>query len=370
MGTRDASSSTCYAFNLLDKSNWKTFSFKAKNKFEDEGHWQYISDPPVPEKIITQSPAASPATGTIDVVTNNPAYAAGVEGNAKTMHRIVEMVSDNQVPYIEHAKTAVEMWNNLRLIYEAVGMQSMIAVQDKLSTIKYAGIESGPLQAHIDIILGYTISIVANPHTTLGTVTPMLLEKEVRQRGILAAKLCEEHALKAHTEKLALAKAHEDKIAVNAVKAYVATQRGSWRGRGGRGGTGGGRGGSAGGDWKKNVTCYGCSGKGHIARDCPLGAKDQAKEKLRLAQLAYNAIGDDEVDHPKVLLTKKTTNVLRSDALFVDSGVSRHLTPDHSSFITYTILAKPIPIQLGDNSEIFAIGCGTRRTHIMSPSGT
>jgi hypothetical protein len=34
-------------------------------------------------------------------------------------------------------------------------MQSMIAVQEKLPTIKYVGIESGPLPAHIDIILGY-----------------------------------------------------------------------------------------------------------------------------------------------------------------------------------------------------------------------
>jgi hypothetical protein len=176
------------------------------------------------------------------------------------------MVSDDQVPYIENATTAAEMWNNLRLIYEAVGMQSMIAVHDKLSTIKYAGIQSGPLQTHIDTILGYatdlkrgndglteskllqlalkslpetftslvqTISVIASPHTTLRTVTPMLLEEEVRQQGVLAAKLQEERALKAHTEKLALAKALEDDIAANAVKAYIATQRGSWRGRGG-----------------------------------------------------------------------------------------------------------------------------------------
>ncbi|KAJ7315312.1 hypothetical protein DFH08DRAFT_630608, partial [Mycena albidolilacea] len=36
---------------------------------------------------------------------------------------------------------------------------------------------------------------------------------------------------------------------------------------------------------------------------------------------------------------------------------------------TYTILVKLIPIQLGDNSHIFAIGCGTRRTHIKSLTG-
>ncbi|KAJ7224598.1 hypothetical protein GGX14DRAFT_330840, partial [Mycena pura] len=42
------------------------------------------------------------------------------------------------------------------------------------------------------------------------------------------------------------------------------------------------------------------------------------------------------------------------------------ITPDRSSFITYTTLAKPIAIQLGDNSEIFAIGVGTRRKRVGS----
>ncbi|KAJ7353667.1 hypothetical protein DFH08DRAFT_640704, partial [Mycena albidolilacea] len=36
---------------------------------------------------------------------------------------------------------------------------------------------------------------------------------------------------------------------------------------------------------------------------------------------------------------------------------------------TYTMLAKPIPIQLGDNSQIYAIGCGTRCTHVETADG-
>lgn len=107
-----------------------------------------------------------------------------------------------------------------------------------------------------------------------------------------------------------------------------------------------------------------------IVRECPLNPKGQAKEKLRLAHLAhlaYNAMNDG--DHPRVLLTKKTTNALRADALFVDSGASRHLTSDRSSFVSYTTLEKPIPIQLGDNSEIHAIRAGTSRTHVKTPTG-
>ncbi|KAJ7754912.1 hypothetical protein B0H14DRAFT_3512430 [Mycena olivaceomarginata] len=138
MGTPDVST-PCYLFNQLADKNWKTFSFKAKNKFEDEDHWKYVAEPIVPPTLIVQRPAVSPATGMVDTEIVNPEYAEWKKGNDKTMRRIVEMVSDDQVPYIEHAQTAQEMWNNLWAIYEAVGMQSMIAVQEKLSTIKYAG---------------------------------------------------------------------------------------------------------------------------------------------------------------------------------------------------------------------------------------
>jgi hypothetical protein len=58
-------------------------------------------------------------------------------------------------------------------------------------------------------------------HTNLLAVTPVLLNEEVRQCKVLANRLGEEHALKAHTEQLVLAKAHEDGIAAAAVKAFV-----------------------------------------------------------------------------------------------------------------------------------------------------
>jgi hypothetical protein len=224
MGPPDVSTRG-YQFNQLDKKNWKTFSWKAQNKFEDEDQWQYIIGPPVTEMLIVQRPALASAMGTVDTKIVNPDYADWKKGNDKTMRRIAEMVQDDQVQYIEHATTAQEMWNNLRDVYEAVGMQSMIATQDKLSTIKYAGIESGPLQDHLDIILGYANdlrrgkdgltdykllqltlkslppeftsliqSISLSGHTSLGGVTQVLLEEETRQRVALESNRREEHA--------------------------------------------------------------------------------------------------------------------------------------------------------------------------------
>jgi hypothetical protein len=255
--------------------------------------------------------------GIVEEIITNPAYVEWHKGDEKTKRQIIEMVNDDQIAYIRDAQTAAEMWDSLRRIYQRLGMQSMIAIHEKISTIKYAGVESRPLQTHLDIILRYTSklkrgngalsdykllqymlkslpseftslvqTISLTGHTSIQAVTTVLLEEEVRQRSILEGQRREEHTLKGQTEKLALAKAHNEQTAADAVKAYVATQRGTWSRRGGRGGRGGGRSGMSGGDWKKDVTCYGCGNKGHIAQDCRLSAKDQVKEKLCLAQVA------------------------------------------------------------------------------------
>ena len=155
MGPGDASSVTRYTFNQLDSKNWKTFSYKAKSKLEDEDRWQYIAKPAVLPTIVVRQPAVSPAMGTVNVTIINPDYADWEKGNLKTMRRITEMVSDDQVAYIMDATTAAEMWTNLRTIYEPTGMLSMIATHEKLANIKYGGITSGQLQDHLDIIRGY-----------------------------------------------------------------------------------------------------------------------------------------------------------------------------------------------------------------------
>jgi hypothetical protein len=74
MGT-DVSSATRYTFNLLDNKNWKTFSFKAQSKLEDEERWTYVVGPVVPPTVVVQRTTVLPATGTVDTEIVNPGYA-------------------------------------------------------------------------------------------------------------------------------------------------------------------------------------------------------------------------------------------------------------------------------------------------------
>jgi mevalonate pyrophosphate decarboxylase len=101
MGTRDVSSSTTrYAFNLLDNTNWEAWSYKVEAKLEDEDRWKFIIGPWVFPTITVQRPAVSPATGMVDEIVTNPAYADWCKGDEKTKRRIIEMVNDDQIAYI------------------------------------------------------------------------------------------------------------------------------------------------------------------------------------------------------------------------------------------------------------------------------
>jgi hypothetical protein len=136
MGSQDASSGTThYAFNLLDSKNWKTFLFKAQNKLEDEGHWQYIVNPAVPPILGVQCLAVSPAMGMVDTAITNPNYADWEKGNAKTMCWITEMVSDDQVTYIWDAT----MWKRSLAPRWTKGVSGRAGDSAKSCSKKYSG---------------------------------------------------------------------------------------------------------------------------------------------------------------------------------------------------------------------------------------
>jgi hypothetical protein len=64
--------------------------------------------------MTVQCPADSPATGIVEEIVANPAYAEWRKGDEKTKRRIIKMVKDDQIAYIRDAQTA---WDSLRRIY-------------------------------------------------------------------------------------------------------------------------------------------------------------------------------------------------------------------------------------------------------------
>lgn len=142
-------SAICYLFTQLDSKNWSTWSFKAEKKLKSDDQWKYIKGNqviPPPETV------AGPTTG-ITVVSQitNTAFATWKVQDSLVMGCITEMVTDAQVNIIQKAKTASAMWKALESKYERLGAQEQTTALTALATTRYKGIQSGPLQDHLDI---------------------------------------------------------------------------------------------------------------------------------------------------------------------------------------------------------------------------
>ncbi|KAJ7224120.1 hypothetical protein GGX14DRAFT_557010 [Mycena pura] len=252
------------------------------------------------------------------------------------------MVSDDQIAYIRDTQTAVKMWNNLHTIYQHQGMQSIIVIHDKILAIKYRGIESGPLQDYLDIIQGYAGDL---KHGNDPLSDYKLLQYILKSLPFEFTSLLQSISITGHTYILT-------------VTPVLLEEKRFGSGR----------------SWRLNIvknthlkrTRRNLENREDVVVVVMIGSemsKVQLKEKLCLAQVAYDgAIGNDK--QPKVLLTKKATN-----GLCANSGSSRNLTSERASFMTYTVLNKPIPIKLGNDSKIHAVGTGTSAQRIKSPTG-
>jgi hypothetical protein len=101
--------------------------------------------------------------------------------------------------------------------------------------------------------------------------------------------------------------------------------------------------------------CYHCDQPGHIKRHCP---------RLRKRAAEHNAQPATEVD---VQVSDEEAFVINEHGEFssapkhrwlIDSGASRHMTPNRSKFKTYSKFDKPQKVGLGDGHTIDALGVG------------
>ncbi|QRV85528.1 Copia-like polyprotein/retrotransposon [Ceratobasidium sp. AG-Ba] len=136
---------------------------------------------------------------------------------------------------------------------------------------------------------------------------------------------------------------------------------------------------------KKNIKCFNCGKLGHIKVQCRGqggGAEGKAspqnqqaaknKEKAKTSdpapkpESAHIAVTSVAADNVPVMPTLYALPVVDEETAahnwLLDSGASRHMTPQREWFSTYRNLVPPIPIRVGDGSKIDAIGIG--RIHV------
>eukprot|EP00794_Sanderia_malayensis_P004195 gene4195-4754_t len=106
----------------------------------------------------------------------------------------------------------------------------------------------------------------------------------------------------------------------------------------------------------KNVQCFKCKHFGHIARNCRV--KNYHTSSANVAEG-----GDDEVEDSKAgderggmaLISSATQD---TNAWFIDSAATKHMSNDRSLFKDYLEYKKPTKIYLGDDTIVLAFGEG------------
>jgi len=98
---------------------------------------------------------------------------------------------------------------------------------------------------------------------------------------------------------------------------------------------------------KKSFHCYGCGEENHYRKHCPHEVKKPHDARV---------VKEEEI--AVTLLTRYGCNPKSDTNWLIDSGASRHMTPDESQFINYKPLENVEMVGLGDGHSVEAKGVG------------
>mgnify|MGYP000992362219 CR=1 FL=1 len=109
---------------------------------------------------------------------------------------------------------------------------------------------------------------------------------------------------------------------------------------------------------KKSIECYHCHKKGHMKRDCKQlkreeGDKESDSEKRKTRDKDPQALSGEK--YAVVASAGKGDET----SWLIDSGASFHMTGHSGWFRTYKPQTHKIPIRVGNNEYLYAIGSGT-----------
>lgn len=273
---------------LKERDNYDSWRISARAALELSGLWQYVSGE------LTEKDADKK-----------------VEGEMKAKAKLTLMVDPINYSHLQSAKTAKEIWSNLKAAFDDDGLMRRVGL---LRTMINTRLESCSSMEH------FVNTIITTAHKLKGA--GMTVDDEY-VATILQAGLGDDYkpmimAIESSVQKITsdfvktklLQNVGSDQAPGGLNSNALYTKRYSGSGGNGRNGGNGGHGHTGGqgksgsqGKSMKNVKCFECNQMGHYARQCP--SKKKADSSSLFCLTANHAACDD---------------------WFIDSGASKHMT--------------------------------------------
>ena len=342
--------------------------------------------------IVTEGPGSTPNTEESapsaagkSPATTQESVNASKDNQAFTI--ITLHIRDSQIPHIQKCSTAKQAWDTLRAVHHGIGANGRMVLTQRLWALRLH--EGDDMAAHlnafremsnqienlssdegtsqiqgVDLVSMLSVSL---PESYEPLIMALQSRSEVLTFDFIAGLLLQES-----TRRQAATATHGSPGHGNGTSqsAFMAGGSGRIRGRGGgfrggsyqRGTRGRGRtsfgttdvsrignAASAGrGNTKKMPgRCHYCDREGHWKAECLKRKNDEAGSRFRR----------NEDNQTAFVTTRTTTKRRASDDWVIDSGASQHISAQRERFRDYQTIS-PLKIQIGDGSEIEAVGKG------------
>ena len=350
-------------------SNYNAWRFRLTRILKEKGLLTIVMDGPG----STPNNEKSPEQESANLSKDNQAFTI-----------ITLNVRDSQIPHIQKCATAKQAWDMLRDVHQGIGANGRMILTQRLWSLRLH--EGDDMAAHLNAFREmanqienlssdegtsriHGVDLVSMLSVSLpDSYEPLIMALQSRSETLtfdfIAGRLLQES-----TRRQAATATHGNLGQGNGTSqsAFIAGGYGRTRGRGGgfrggsyqRGTRGRGRasfgttdisrlGNAASanrGQTKKVLgRCHYCDREGHWKAECLKRKTDEAGSRFRRNEESQTAF---------VAATKRRA----SDDWVIDSGASQHLSAQKDCFLDYQPIS-PLKIQIGDGSEIEAVGKG------------
>jgi hypothetical protein len=360
--------------NLNGFENWATWKFQLEHLLRAKGLWGFVT-----------------GNETLAAGANPQAQAEFQRRGDRAFSTVVLHVSPKQLYLITSCKSTKEAWDTLRNNYERETLGNKLFL--KKSYYRTMMPEGMPVQEHLKNMkeLGDRLAAIGAPIpeedqmvTLLGSLplsySTLVTALEARVDD-LTLKFVQQALINEEQKRNDTSDGKSSSGACSAMASRTyghtgstgSSQNPSWKG--------GGTAAAPVTQRKKNspgksIKCYGCSGFGHIKRDCPSKKRQSSSNSSHRAQNVNmpnpdtdDASGETWQDGNGIAFSAQVGKRKTGGTWLVDSGASKHMTYEKEHLTNYLHFRKPQLVGLGDGRSVDALGVGNIHLNMAFKTG-